>query len=252
MPSSSSRSIVTLSLHDALPILRGRASAGRTLSSHQVLLRRARRVRHRRAELVVEVEARQLGDRGVLRQADHVGDRDRLLGGTEGRSEEHTSELQSPIDLVCLRPRLVRSSRFPYTTLFRSCVAVLPPGGLCRATRSFCAGHAGFATGAPNWWLRWRPVSSATAESFGRQITSGTETGFLAGPREDRKSTRLNSSHRSTSYAFVLVSFDRHAFPTRRSSDLAWPCFRRADSVEPPGPSAQGTPGSPPARRTGG
>src|SRR5690348_1728021 len=35
----------------------------------------------------------------------------------EERSEEHTSELQSPVHLVCRPPR---STLFPYTTLFRS------------------------------------------------------------------------------------------------------------------------------------
>src|SRR5437867_523430 len=43
--------------------------------------------------------------------------------------------------------------------------------------------------------------------------------------RLDRKSTRLNSSHRTISYAvFCLKKFgahrDLHSFPTRRSSDL--------------------------------
>src|SRR5699024_577390 len=40
-----------------------------------------------------------------------------------GRSEEHTSELQSRFDLVCrllLVPRISASPLFPYTTLFRS------------------------------------------------------------------------------------------------------------------------------------
>src|SRR5699024_10637288 len=37
--------------------------------------------------------------------------------GTDKRSEEHTSELQSRFDLVC---RLLCFSLFPYTTLFRS------------------------------------------------------------------------------------------------------------------------------------
>src|SRR5205807_1547352 len=41
------------------------------------------------------------------------------------RSEEHTSELQSPCNLVCrllleMRPRDPSSTFFPYTTLFRS------------------------------------------------------------------------------------------------------------------------------------
>src|SRR5690242_2012319 len=39
------------------------------------------------------------------------------LGIRRSRSEEHTSELQSHVNLVC-RPRL--STLFPYTTLFRS------------------------------------------------------------------------------------------------------------------------------------
>src|SRR5688572_1542891 len=38
-----------------------------------------------------------------------------------GRSEEHTSELQSQSNLVCRLPP--RSTLFPYTTLFRSCPA---------------------------------------------------------------------------------------------------------------------------------
>src|SRR5437867_3069771 len=46
------------------------------------------------------------------------------------RSEEHTSELQSPYDLVCrlLLVRLPpRSTLFPYTTLFRSSSQQLKP-----------------------------------------------------------------------------------------------------------------------------
>src|SRR5690348_7110917 len=42
--------------------------------------------------------------------------------GSIPRSEEHTSELQSPVHLVCrlLLPRPPSSTLFPYTTLFRS------------------------------------------------------------------------------------------------------------------------------------
>src|SRR5699024_8948075 len=47
-----------------------------------------------------------------------------------GRSEEHTSELQSRFDLVCrlLLPPPISSIFFPYTTLFRSnlCVSKVP------------------------------------------------------------------------------------------------------------------------------
>src|SRR5207248_2434676 len=40
------------------------------------------------------------------------------------RSEEHTSELQSPYDLVCRLLPPPRYTLFPYTTLFRSYVMV--------------------------------------------------------------------------------------------------------------------------------
>src|SRR5437879_584253 len=45
----------------------------------------------------------------------------RMRRQAEERSEEHTSELQSPMYLVCrLLPPHARSTLFPYTTLFRS------------------------------------------------------------------------------------------------------------------------------------
>ena len=40
-----------------------------------------------------------------------------------GRSEEHTSELQSPTH-ICMPSSAWRSTLFPYTTLFRSCMQV--------------------------------------------------------------------------------------------------------------------------------
>src|SRR5690349_14461303 len=50
-----------------------------------------------------------------------------------GRSEEHTSELQSRRDLVCrlllALPRPPRSTLVPYTTLFRSGPRVVHRGG---------------------------------------------------------------------------------------------------------------------------
>src|SRR3990172_2204077 len=129
--------IYTLSLHDALPISLRRTEAGS----------RGRGCRR----------GRPLG----------------LVGAMEARSEEHTSELQSRLHLVCplfflMIRRPPRSTLFPYTTLFRShseelklalgagvVVAVVPLG----------------------WWGRWRL---------------------------DRKSTRLNSSHGYISYALFF------------------------------------------------
>src|SRR5687768_7400737 len=55
----------------------------------------------------------------------------RILSCFFGRSEEHTSELQSRLHLVCrllLIPPPPRSTLFPYTTLFRSSRAHRPPG----------------------------------------------------------------------------------------------------------------------------
>src|ERR1041385_6744850 len=89
---------------------------------------------------------------------------------TADRSEEHTSELQSRLHLVCrlfflMIRRPPRSTLFPYTTLFRSI-----------ASHPFCIVGNGWA---PRTWGR----------SPGRP------------PRTDRKSTRLNSSHGYISYA---------------------------------------------------
>src|SRR3989338_7114417 len=89
---------------------------------------------------------------------------------TAARSEEHTSELQSQFHLVCrlfflmIRPP-PRSTLFPYTTLFRSYSSAH------RRPRR----HRHDDTGRPLGHSRQRP--------------------------RDRKSTRLNSSHSSISYA---------------------------------------------------
>src|SRR5437879_13193904 len=69
--------IYTLSLHDALPIcLRRRLDRGRARDAHADALAEE-----------VEVDARHRGGPARLRR--------------HGRSEEHTSELQSPMYLVC-------------------------------------------------------------------------------------------------------------------------------------------------------
>src|SRR3990167_8336532 len=86
------------------------------------------------------------------------------------RSEEHTSELQSQSNLVCrlfflMIRRPPRSTLFPYTTLFRSPAYGIP-------------GLGEHKSGLPVLCER---------ECQRRQ--------------EDRKSTRLNSSHSQISYA---------------------------------------------------
>src|SRR5437867_10081051 len=89
--------IYTLSLHDALPIssARGRRSCGH-----------GRRPPHARPPLPPS---------GRRRDGRSGG---RACGGLRPRSEEHTSELQSPYDLVCrlLLEKKKKKQKKPYET----------------------------------------------------------------------------------------------------------------------------------------
>src|SRR2546427_6944301 len=71
-----------------------------------------------------------------------------------------------------------RSTLFPYTTLFRSHIH--------RAFLESCAGRVGAGSGGRAEWIALR----ARADG---------------GRREDRKSTRLNSSHSQISYAVFCL-----------------------------------------------
>src|SRR3712207_8660019 len=74
-----------------------------------------------------------------------------------------------------------RSTLFPYTTLFRSDVVLRPrPGGLAV-------------------FLRWSGGRRAAAARRWEQPDGSGE------PHEDRKSTRLNSSHANISYAVFCL-----------------------------------------------
>src|SRR4030081_3321141 len=88
----------------------------------------------------------------------------------EGRSEEHTSELQSLLDLLCRLLFLIirrppTSTLFPYTTLFRS---------------------------------RPRPRPDRLPLPLANPTSREEDTRQM---KVDRKSTRLNSSHCWISYA---------------------------------------------------
>src|SRR5207248_11510036 len=89
----STTEIYTLSLHDALPI------SGQALltAAPKILKRGAAGQGVARALDVHRVNAVDLapGNRGVLNRAEAEP------GNWRSRSEEHTSELQSPYDLVC-------------------------------------------------------------------------------------------------------------------------------------------------------
>src|SRR5581483_6737814 len=103
----------------------------------------------------------------------------------DGRSEEHTSELQSRQYLVCvvLLRRPPRSTLFPYTN-------ALPISLFC-----FFAPRRAPTPSKSSARLRARPWK------------------LMA----DRKSTRLNSSHANISYALYCYvdPRDLHSFPTR-------------------------------------
>src|SRR5437879_4988840 len=120
MPSSSHSSSPSLSLHDALPIY-----ARREFRHHPLFIERndfhfrvriiVGQIAATRSEPVVRVRNGKFYSENFY--FEHVTN---FRAFDVNRSEEHTSELQSPMYLVCrllLTPRL---HLFPYTTLFRS------------------------------------------------------------------------------------------------------------------------------------
>src|SRR5438309_3868892 len=92
------------------------------------------------------------------------------------------------------RRRRTRSPLCPYTTLFRSlCLAPLLAGGGEGEPRASARFLAGFRES-----LRRAAVVAAVVVSL-----------FAANALADRKSTRLNSSHSSTSYAVFCLKKQR-------------------------------------------
>src|SRR5699024_11305259 len=96
-----------------------------------------------------------------------------------------------PLALQDPLPSFSPSSPFPYTTLFRSGRA----GGTAHAGRTPCAG-------GPS---RARPGARATRARAGASRRAGGAAG-------DRKSTRLNSSHVSISYAVFCLKKKKQVF----------------------------------------
>src|SRR5437762_11196884 len=85
----------------------------------------------------------------------------------------------SSLFFFIIMPRPPRSTLFPYTTLFRS--------------------HLHIGHGQDNL-----PVAFDADEGVGREAVTVGRLGF-AGCKRDRKSTRLNSSHRCISYAVFCL-----------------------------------------------
>src|SRR5689334_24094646 len=98
-------------------------------------------------------------------------------------------------ELLAVRRRAARDTLFPYTTLFRS----------FRLARADLRGGRRF--------LR---------EILPHALDGALIVGFRAGEVEDRKSTRLNSSHSSISYAvFCLKKKTPRRAPARRRPAVA-------------------------------
>src|SRR5437868_3055388 len=224
MPSSASSppGLSTLSLHDALPISarggrrRGRAARGRT--APWAAPRRSRRRSGRGLRAPDRVRAQPRGRTRSTRGAR----RDRTAAAAR-RSEEHTSELQSRFDLVCrllLRPP-PGSPLFPYTTLFRSRLEAVAAADALHAEEllhgPLLVGREGGQVEGFELRIEFEP----SLEAERAPLEEHGEIGRLL-QLEDRKSTRLNSSHVSISYAVFCFVPPRalHSFPTRRSSDL--------------------------------
>src|SRR5258708_29203238 len=95
-----------------------------------------------------------------------------------------------------------RSTLFPYTTLFRS-----PRALAARAERDRSGARAPFRGGGRLWFLLRRASRAKAAPR--------------AGGREDRKSTRLNSSHQIISYAVFCLKKKKKKTRTQPSPYIA-------------------------------
>src|SRR5437762_544035 len=226
MPSSASSAtaLYTLSLHDALPILPTLPRCLPRFSSIIICSLALLAACDSAGPKFKSTDITGVEYGRTLELTDQNG-KPRRLEDFRGRSEEHTSELQSPMYLVCrlLLPPPPPSTLFPYTTLFRSC---LPCRAVCRASRRSLSVASRCSPPATAPARSSRAPTSRASSTAGRS-SSPTRTASRVASRTfaaDRKSTRLNSSHRCISYAVFCFLRHRplHSFPTRRSSDLAY------------------------------
>src|SRR5690242_20880809 len=104
------------------------------------------------------------------------------------------------VPLVFLSTRVLPGSTlFPYTTLFRSVVVVRDPSAVP---------HGQVVVGVGD------PDDCAEALTFGFEEAEPRQASLLAVHAwPDRKSTRLNSSHMSTSYAVFCLKKNRAGVP---------------------------------------
>src|SRR2546430_12801258 len=108
-----------------------------------------------------------------------------------------------------------RSTLFPYTTLFRSQRA-------CEAQDATCPSHKTFARE-----ISLRPRYEQTLKRKGSRAAYPYSPWYLdrTTPRhgEDRKSTRLNSSHSQISYAVFCLHKKLSQYPRRNDSSSSLP-----------------------------
>src|SRR5437762_2564908 len=127
--------------------------------------------------------------------------------------------------LVCRLLPLPLFALFPYTTLFRSDSRLHSPNSRPPRVRPALVdrrrGRAGRSAAARRRPVRVRPA--AVHDGAGRLLLP--RPACLGARLLDRKSTRLNSSHRCISYAVFCHFLSLLSFPTRRSSDLILACI---------------------------
>src|SRR2546429_1014895 len=125
------------------------------------------------------------------------------------------------------------SPLFPYTTLFRS----------CGIGDSLVVWDATEDTGVMRT-IRRALESSGLKHDQGYHVVleSARLERAADGPHEDRKSTRLNSSHGYISYAVLCL---RKKKPAKRSRRMAWPRSRSpAHALRPGGTRDRPRPGA--------
>src|SRR3712207_7252268 len=92
-----------------------------------------------------------------------------------------------------------RSTLFPYTTLFRS------TGGNGMVRAAYSAGKPALGVGAgnvPAYVHRAAKVDRAVHDIV---LSKSFDNGMICASEQDRKSTRLNSSHANISYAVFCL-----------------------------------------------
>src|SRR5207249_11656591 len=101
---------------------------------------------------------------------------------------------------LLLLHRHPRSTLFPYTTLFRSYLDMLERRGAALNIASF-VGHSALRSYVMGRAATQRVATDAEIAEMRALVLEAMRAGAIGFSTRDRKSTRLNSSHVSNSYA---------------------------------------------------